>query len=456
MAAVFNRIIEEGYWVAFGSLSAAQQQCKADTADAIDDLFAVRQRERFVHEVKTCVAGYPPADENEPLVPESFSQFQFYIPLERELVSFVDRFDYLICCIANGICKIQPGFEERYARALLNIMTFRTALVPAAPLRVLDESLVADLRRADVVDAGLSKSSPAEQEGKINTYLAKADPFSRAVRDELAQLEAEEAAAEHRRREAADRAAGHNPYAVTDGEASQVADEMTEADISAVHATALQESSIMAQGGLIIKMAPTSSTYPIAAAEDPTPCLSLVLTVKAEEEARRELERRRYERRDRLREEEAAAARAKAEREEAEEADRVKAAEMRIARLQKEREALEQQQAEAQRALEEATRIREIERGRMALQLQQQAAAADRQRLEEANAREARARVEAEKAAKRREEAAGREALAREAAAREARRAELEAGRQAIIREEAAQRIVEAERSRQASTTAEA
>lgn len=425
MAHIFNRIISGGYWVTFGTMSPQQQECKTYTASMLEELLAVRQREKYVSEVKACICGYPPADEAEPMVPENFSQYQFYLPIEREIVAFVDRFDYLVCCVANGICKIHKGFEERYERALLTVMTFRTAMVPSSPQQVLDPQLMV----APGPVYSEQNRSPAKQAEEVESYLSKQDPYSRAVKEELLQLEAEEAAAEHRRREEADRAAGHNPYKVTEQEAETAAEELTKAEEDAVMRAAQHAS--VASSGLIVHR----PAHRVPKDEDPTPVMTLVLTVKAEMEAREELERRRADRKRHIQEAADTDAKEKREKKIADEAARVKAEEEAIAQLTRDRIEAERIEAEAQRQLDIANKQRDVERTKMAAQLAAQAASEDAKRLEEANERERVARLEAEKASKRRAEAAAREAVAREAAAKEFRRQELEAGRQALIKE---------------------
>lgn len=119
--------------MAFGTLSPIQRRCKEFTESTLEEVLAIRQRERYLNNIKACITGYPPADEEEPFVPENFSQYQFFLPFE-DIIDYTDRFDFLMCCLAAGVCKVHKGFEERYQQSLLKVLTFRATTSPATPL----------------------------------------------------------------------------------------------------------------------------------------------------------------------------------------------------------------------------------------------------------------------------------------------------------------------------------
>ena len=133
MTHIFNKIMDGGYFMAFGTLSPIQQRCKEFTEATLQEVLAIRQRERYLNNIKACITGYPPADEEEPFVPENFSQYQFFLPFE-EIIDYTDRFDFLMCCLAAGVCKVHKGFEERYQQSLLKVLTFRATTNPTTPL----------------------------------------------------------------------------------------------------------------------------------------------------------------------------------------------------------------------------------------------------------------------------------------------------------------------------------
>ena len=119
--------------MAFGTLSPIQRRCKEFTEHVLQEILAIRQRERYLNDIKACITGYPPEDEAEPFVPENFSQYQFFLPFE-DIIDYTHRFDFLMCCLAAGVCKVHKGFEERFQRAMLQVLTFRSTTNPSTPL----------------------------------------------------------------------------------------------------------------------------------------------------------------------------------------------------------------------------------------------------------------------------------------------------------------------------------
>ena len=130
--------ISRGYYQPFSSFTLEQERCRTFTRTKLQPLLAMRQRDKYINEVRVCVAGLGTADEEQPLEEESFSQFQFFRPYVEDLVYFEDKFDFLVKCVASGVCRIPTGFEDRYIHALLQVLTFRELLPPAHPEQVLD------------------------------------------------------------------------------------------------------------------------------------------------------------------------------------------------------------------------------------------------------------------------------------------------------------------------------
>jgi hypothetical protein len=137
MSSIFDRVAH-GYFTPFGGLTTEAAQCRTFTLEKLPALLHVRQREKFVKEVQVCCCGYGSADEDEPMLDSHFSQFQFFRPWIEEIIFFHDKFDYLVKCVAHGVCKIEEGFAERYVTALLDVLTFRDTTIPHAPEHVLD------------------------------------------------------------------------------------------------------------------------------------------------------------------------------------------------------------------------------------------------------------------------------------------------------------------------------
>lgn len=196
MATVFDNIISGGYFVGFGGLTPEQEACKKFTADNLDALLHIRQREKFVKEIRVCCCGYGEADEDEPLEDNNFSQFQFYLPYTNDLIFFHDKFDFLIKCVANGVCKIETGFEERYSEAILQVLTFRDTTVPEAPLFVLD-------LRQQMTPRTVGEVPRTYEENQllIESYVQKRNTYADTLRHELEQLEAEQYEVEKQRGE---------------------------------------------------------------------------------------------------------------------------------------------------------------------------------------------------------------------------------------------------------------
>jgi hypothetical protein len=198
MAELFESITEGGYYQPFGGLTPEQEQCRDFTRKHLDDLLCARQREKYVKEVKVCACGFGPSDEDEPMDVSNFSQLQFFEPYTNDLVFFVDKFDFVALCIAHGVCKIHEGFEDRFKAAVLASMTFKHLFTPVAPEHVLDLRQPTTPR---TVGETLPESPPRYREDREESYRTRRRSFANAVRSELAELEAEQFAAEKARGE---------------------------------------------------------------------------------------------------------------------------------------------------------------------------------------------------------------------------------------------------------------
>jgi hypothetical protein len=196
MSKVFDDIVNGGYFVGFGGLTPEQESCKQLTRDNLDALLHVRQREKFVKEVRVCCCGYGESDEDEPLEDNNFSQFQFYLPYTNDLIFFHDKFDFLIKCVAHGVCKIESGFEERFASTLLQVLTFRDTTIPQSPEFVLDLRTQMTPRTVGEVPRTFE-----ENQLLIDSYVHKRNGYAEKLRMELEQLEAEQYEAERQRGE---------------------------------------------------------------------------------------------------------------------------------------------------------------------------------------------------------------------------------------------------------------
>jgi hypothetical protein len=187
MAEVFEQIMQGGYFVPFGNCSASQLECKEFTAAHLQELLSARQREKFMKEIRVCVCGYGPADEDEEMEEGNFSQYQFFRPYHEDLVFFVDKFDFIICCVAHGVCRVQAGFEHRMMCALLSVLTHKHCTVPSAPDHVLD--LRQPVTPRTVAEQHRSEEQQAEE---FTSYVTRRRSFSNAIKEELKQLEAEQ------------------------------------------------------------------------------------------------------------------------------------------------------------------------------------------------------------------------------------------------------------------------
>ncbi|CUG93086.1 Hypothetical protein, putative [Bodo saltans] len=196
MAHIFDEIVNGGYFVGFGGLTPEQEACKQFTADNLPALLHIRQREKYVKEIRVCCCGYGEADEDEPLEDNNFSQFQFYLPYTNDLIFFHDKFDFLIKCVAHGVCKVETGFEERYSEAILQVLTFRDTTVPESPLYVLD--LRQELTPRTI---GEVPRTYEQNQELIESYVQKRNTYADTLRHELEQLEAEQYEAEKLRGE---------------------------------------------------------------------------------------------------------------------------------------------------------------------------------------------------------------------------------------------------------------
>jgi len=186
MTAVFDRTAE-GYYTQFGGLSPQQEECKRFAVEHLDQILHIRQRERFLHDLKVCLCGYCEADEEEPLEASAFSQFQFYKPYIELLVPFRDKFDYLMKCVAHGVCRVFEGFEERFMLTMLRVLTFRDVAPPEHPEYVLDLRQTATPRIFSEIPRSLAESQRA-----ISDYINKRNDYVDSVRAELKALEVEQ------------------------------------------------------------------------------------------------------------------------------------------------------------------------------------------------------------------------------------------------------------------------
>lgn len=187
MAAVFQAIVDSGRYQPFGGFNQEQVDCRTFTEEHLSLLLEQRQREKFLHEVVVCVGGLAEEDEDEPLEDHCFSQYQFYKPYTEDLISFEDKFDFLILCVSKSVCKVQHGFEERYRCALLQALTFREVTLPPAPVQVLDL-----IHQNTPRTVGEVRRSEEERSKAVERYVRKEHTFGDELRAELTQLESEQ------------------------------------------------------------------------------------------------------------------------------------------------------------------------------------------------------------------------------------------------------------------------
>lgn len=193
MCELFQSVISGGYYIPFGNLTPPQLECKAFTSTNLADLTSARQREKFVKDVRVCLCGYGGADEDEEMEENSFSQYQFFSPYRNDIVFFVDKFDYMLCCVAYGVCRVQAGFEHRYMCSVMSALTFKQFTVPASP------SFVLDLRQP--VTPRTIKDQGGVDDDRIVSYVTRRRSFADGLRSELKALEDEQFDAEKQRGE---------------------------------------------------------------------------------------------------------------------------------------------------------------------------------------------------------------------------------------------------------------
>eukprot|EP01012_Entosiphon_sulcatum_P066568 TRINITY_DN9587_c0_g1_i2.p1 TRINITY_DN9587_c0_g1~~TRINITY_DN9587_c0_g1_i2.p1 ORF type:complete len:185 (-),score=32.66 TRINITY_DN9587_c0_g1_i2:78-632(-) len=123
MSRTFNQLFQE-YSQPFSSdkLTESQNLARTILSENIEEILHTKGRERHLFGLTKCVMDCAPEDEEELISPGSFSQFRFYQPFAEELVSFEDKFDFLLLCIHHWICTIQPRMVERFVEILSQIL----------------------------------------------------------------------------------------------------------------------------------------------------------------------------------------------------------------------------------------------------------------------------------------------------------------------------------------------
>lgn len=124
MAEVFDALIHKGYGRTLPTkqrLTPAQLACRNFVEQNHQIILFSKLRERYLRDITICCGGFQGSDQDEPLTISHFSQQQFFTAFD-ELIYFVDKFDFLIQCLANGICNVAEGFESRFREVTLRVM----------------------------------------------------------------------------------------------------------------------------------------------------------------------------------------------------------------------------------------------------------------------------------------------------------------------------------------------
>jgi hypothetical protein len=183
MAELFDRLVADGYGRPF-ALSAAQRDCRDLTRSVLNDVLFSRQREKHVRDVKVCVGGFAEYDADEPLDESCFSQLQFFTPYTHDLVFFVDRYDFLVKCVAHGVCKVAEGFERRYAATLAAVLDNGTAPTTVTTLEEIAQRVatggarVTTTSTSPIAGASVASGACAECDGVVVVTATTADSVS--------------------------------------------------------------------------------------------------------------------------------------------------------------------------------------------------------------------------------------------------------------------------------------
>eukprot|EP00998_Keelungia_sp_KM082_P006915 NODE_3137_length_936_cov_61.325093_g3116_i0.p1 GENE.NODE_3137_length_936_cov_61.325093_g3116_i0~~NODE_3137_length_936_cov_61.325093_g3116_i0.p1 ORF type:complete len:254 (-),score=44.97 NODE_3137_length_936_cov_61.325093_g3116_i0:173-871(-) len=169
-----------------------QEYCREILAKNLDVLLEKKGRERHLHGLITCVTGYEPADEEELINESAFSQYQFFEPFAHRIVSYEDKFDFLLLCVHHWVCMVREKSVDRFLRIIQEI------LQPAeSPLKqVLDLAHQATPRLHKEKD-----HTEDELKEQLANFTDKDKKNWPDYKRELAQLEAEQAEADQQEKE---------------------------------------------------------------------------------------------------------------------------------------------------------------------------------------------------------------------------------------------------------------
>jgi hypothetical protein len=119
------KVLASGYVKPFNQqkLTNEQRHARQVLQTHLDDIMQVNSRGMYLHELTVCVAGFAEEDENEEIDVTHFSEYNYFKVFSQDLVSYSDKFDFLLLCVRHWICQVHAAFVERFLRLIDGVLT---------------------------------------------------------------------------------------------------------------------------------------------------------------------------------------------------------------------------------------------------------------------------------------------------------------------------------------------
>lgn len=123
-----KRVIEASFktiggvrsFTTFSRLTPEESECRRQLAEIFDDITQIRSREQHLSTLVVCIADCGDDDQDEPITEGSFSQYRFFATYVHDLVFHLDKFDFLLHCIVQGVCKVRRA--SRFKKLLMRVL----------------------------------------------------------------------------------------------------------------------------------------------------------------------------------------------------------------------------------------------------------------------------------------------------------------------------------------------
>lgn len=126
-------------YTTFSRPTREEEECVQLLRSHFDTIIKAKSRDLYLNSLVMCIADYSDEDEDEAITEGSFSQHRFYAAYVHDLIYHPDKFDFLMQCIVQGVCRVRrPEKFHRLISAILARQEGETSAARAIPNAILE------------------------------------------------------------------------------------------------------------------------------------------------------------------------------------------------------------------------------------------------------------------------------------------------------------------------------